>query len=185
MPNNIAIKNKCSFIEIKREFYAPFFHLSNFSYYNNLVVNLHLQTKKIKNMKKIVQFSLVLLISILNINCTNNKPAKDQSSSGQIMVISPVDFKSKSVNQTIIDIRTPGEYRDGYIDGAVNINFYDRNFLEQVSKFDKEQPIFIYCRSGNRTSSASRKLNKYGFKLVYDLDGGIKNWKRANNKIIK
>ena len=136
-------------------------------------------------MKKVIQITFILFISVLNINCTNNKPKNDQTSEGQILVISPVDFKSKSINQTIIDIRTPGEFRDGYINGAVNINFFDRDFLEQVSKYDKEQPIFIYCRSGNRTSSASRKLRSYGFKLVYDLDGGIKNWKRANNKIIK
>ena len=136
-------------------------------------------------MKKIVQFFLILFISVLNINCTNNKPKNDQTTKGQILVVSPVEFKTKSENQTIIDIRTPGEFRDGFIKGAVNINLFDKTFLEQVSKFDKEQPIFIYCRSGNRTSSASRKLRNYGFKLVYDLDGGIKNWKRANNEIVK
>lgn len=136
-------------------------------------------------MKNSLRIGLIILISILNLYCSNNKQNNSQKDLGSISVVSPQDFKLKSVNQTIIDIRTPGEYKSGHIEGAININLFDNDFLNQLSKYDKEQPIFIYCRSGNRTSTASKKMTNFGFKLVYDLKGGIKNWSRSNNKIVK
>ncbi len=136
-------------------------------------------------MKNSIRLGLIILISILNIHCSNNKQSKVQKDFGGISVISPQDFKLKYVNHTIIDIRTPREYGSGHIEGAININLFDKDFLNQLSKYDKEQPIFIYCRSGNRTSTASKKMANFGFKQIYDLQGGIKNWTRANNKIVK
>ena len=136
-------------------------------------------------MKTTLKLSLLFFISILNINCNNQNSSKTGAPLGEISQISAAEFKEKSVNQTIIDIRTPQEYGQGYIEGAININYFDRSFLDQVSKYDKSKPIFIYCRSGNRTSSASKKLLKLGFTEVYDLQGGIISWARDKNEIVK
>ncbi|OGS72172.1 MAG: hypothetical protein A3F91_03000 [Flavobacteria bacterium RIFCSPLOWO2_12_FULL_35_11] len=110
---------------------------------------------------------------------------KSQSQSDAIKVLTPTEFKEKSVNQTIIDIRTPQEFSEGHIEGAININYFDDNFLDQIAKYDKNQPIFIYCRSGNRTESASKKAVDFGFKEIYDLEGGILYWIKNNNDIVK
>ena len=100
--------------------------------------------------------------------------------------ITPQQLQEKiDKNIKIIDIRTPQEFAQGHIEGAVNINYFGRSFLEEVSKFDKKKPIFIYCRSGNRTSSASRKMLNQGFNEVADLQGGIINWAKNKNKIVK
>ena len=135
---------------------------------------------------------LLLFISIISLSCdTNKKPNStsdnsiNQDSQGKVHLLTPTEFKEKYVNHTIVDIRTPYEFRQGYIKGAVNINYYDRKFLENFKDFDKSEPIYIYCRSGSRTSSASRKLVKAGFLNVYDLRGGISNWIRNNNQIQK
>jgi len=135
---------------------------------------------------------LLLFISIISLSCdTNKKPNStsdnsiNQDSQGKVHLLTPAEFKEKYVNHTIVDIRTPYEFRQGYIKGAVNINYYDRKFLENFKDFDKSEPIYIYCRSGSRTSSASRKLVKAGFLNVYDLRGGISNWIRNNNQIQK
>jgi phage shock protein E len=136
-------------------------------------------------MKTTLKLSLLFFISILNINCNNQNSSKTGAPLGEINQVSAAEFKEKSENQTIIDIRTPQEYGQGYIEGAININYFDRSFLDQVSEFDKNKPIFIYCRSGNRTSSASKKLLKLGFTEVYDLQGGIISWARDKNEIVK
>lgn len=136
-------------------------------------------------MKTTLKLFLIVFIAISTVACNNNQPSKKITEFGEINVVTPVDFKAKSVGQTIIDIRTPEEFAGGYIEGAVNINFFDKTFLEQVTKLDKNKPVFIYCRSGNRTSSASKKISKLGFKEVYDLQGGIKNWSKSNYEIIK
>jgi len=136
-------------------------------------------------MKTILKFGLIVFIAISTVACKNKKPSKTVTELGAINVVTPVDFKAKSVGQTIIDIRTPEEFAGGYIEGAININFFDKTFLEQVAKLDKNKPVFLYCRSGNRTSSASKKIAELGFKEVYDLQGGISNWSKSNYKIIK
>lgn len=137
---------------------------------------------------------LVLLItfSIVQFSCDTNKKSKEvtdnsinQDKQGTVYLLTPNEFKEQSKGNTIVDIRTPFEFNRGYIKGAVNINYYDKNFTNNFADFEKDQPIFLYCRSGNRTSSASKKLINLGFKKVYDLRGGVQNWLRNNNQIEK
>ncbi len=77
----------------------------------------------------------------------------------------------------LVDIRTPKEYNDGFIDDAININSSDTDvFITACQKLDKEKPIYIYCHSGVRSRRASKKLAKMGFKKIYDFKGGYKAW---------
>ncbi|MDP3945438.1 MAG: rhodanese-like domain-containing protein [Lutibacter sp.] len=132
-------------------------------------------------MKTTLKLSFLVLITVLGISCNT----KSQSHSDAIKVLAPTEFKQKSANQTIIDIRTPQEFSEGHIDGAININYYDSNFMDQMAKYDKNQPIFIYCRSGNRTTAASKKAADFGFTEIYDLEGGILYWMKNNNETVK
>lgn len=68
----------------------------------------------------------------------------------------------------LIDVRTPGEYAAGHIDGAVNIP-YDRIALE-LSDIPKDRPIIVYCRSGSRSAHAKRTLESAGCTAV--VNGG-------------
>jgi len=80
-------------------------------------------------------------------------------------------------NVQLVDVRTPEEYADGYIKDAVNIDYYDEeNFKEAFEKFDKSQPIYVYCRSGGRSQKAAAILFDLGFEEIYDLEGGYLNW---------
>ena len=77
----------------------------------------------------------------------------------------------------LVDVRTPEEYQAGFIKDAVNIDFFDEaNFTTKFEKFDKDKPIYVYCRSGNRSQKAAAKLVAMGFKEIYDLKGGYMNW---------
>jgi len=136
-------------------------------------------------MNTTLKLSLLIFISILTLSCTDKKNSKTDKQLGEIKQISALEFKENSKNNSVIDIRTPQEYSQGHIEGAVNINYYDKTFLEQVAKLDKEKPIYIYCRSGSRTSSAAKKLKKIGFSEVNDLEGGIISWSRNQYKIVK
>jgi rhodanese-related sulfurtransferase len=136
-------------------------------------------------MSRILKFTLFLFVSVAVFGCNNSKPSKTITQFGEINVISPADFKEKSANHTIIDVRTPGEFSEGHIEGAININFFDKNFLEEMAKFNTNEPVFIYCKSGNRSSSAIKKMSDLGFVQVNELQGGILNWQRSNQPIIK
>ena len=136
-------------------------------------------------MRTTIKMTLLIFIALLNGNCNSNQSSKLANHKGNIDVLLPIEFNQKMENQLLIDIRTPKEFEQGHIEGVVNINFYDGNFLNEISKFDKTKPIFIYCRSGNRTSSASEKMAKLGFIKIYDLQGGIKKWQKNKLKIVK
>lgn len=86
-------------------------------------------------------------------------------------------------NVQIVDVRTPQEYGEGHISGAVNIDVINSGFEQNVDKsLDKNIPVAIYCRSGNRSKTAMKILLKKGFK-VYELDKGFIAWKSAGMKI--
>ena len=93
--------------------------------------------------------------------------------------IPPVEFqeKIKSSDAQLIDVRTEGEFADGGISGAKNINWNGGNFEQKVAAIDKNKPVMVYCLGGGRSASAAQKLNQLGFKEVYNLDGGIVRWR--------
>ena len=136
-------------------------------------------------MKKYLKLSIIVFVTLIGVSCNNSKPSKKVTKNGEINIVTPQEFKNKLENNILVDVRTPKEFQQGHIEGAVNINLFDKTFLDQFTKFKKTDPIFIYCRSGNRTSSARKKLANIGFTKIYDLHGGITNWYKNNFKIVK
>lgn len=134
-------------------------------------------------MKSILKLSLLLFISLIAVSCNSQENKKQNENSKEISVISPIDFLKMSKSELVVDVRTPEEYSEGAIESALNINFYDENFLDQFANYNKDEPIFIYCRSGGRSGKAAKKLSELGFKKVYDLQGGYLNWTKKMSKI--
>lgn len=84
----------------------------------------------------------------------------------------------------LVDVRTPGEFAGGHIEGAVNYDFYATDFAQKISKLDKKRPVMVYCAVGGRSGAAAEQLKKSGFTKVYDLDGGMDAWKDAGKKVV-
>ena len=81
----------------------------------------------------------------------------------------------------LVDVRTPQEFAEEHIPGALNIDVKSENFTNQcVNLLNKKLPVAVYCRSGRRSKVAAQQLTNLGF-LVYDLDKGIIEW-RAQEK---
>ena len=76
----------------------------------------------------------------------------------------------------LLDIRTPEEVSKGFLKNASFINFYDENFLQKASWVKKNQPIYVYCHAGGRSSKAAEMLIELGFREVYNLVGGYSKW---------
>ncbi len=105
---------------------------------------------------------------------------------GEQEFLNPKEFQSKIEIEKVqlIDIRTPQEFELGYIEGAVNIDFYHAAFIESMAKLDKEKPLALYCKSGGRTKDALRALSKEGFKTIYALNGGLLSWEKDGFTLI-
>ncbi|CAA0173794.1 rhodanese-like domain-containing protein [Tenacibaculum maritimum] len=99
-----------------------------------------------------------------------------------IKEISVKDLKkvltSKNEKVQLVDVRTKEEYQKEWIQSSVLIDIKNENFEELVDReLNKNEPVYLYCKSGKRSSSAFRVLKKKGFKKVFSLEGGIVNWK--------
>ncbi|MBC7642732.1 MAG: rhodanese-like domain-containing protein [Flavobacterium sp.] len=84
----------------------------------------------------------------------------------------------------ILDVRSPEEFISGHIENAININWNSSDFSDKVKSFVKTKPIFVNCLGGGRSKKASEALSLLGFTKVYELKGGISEWK-SNNFPIK
>jgi len=103
-----------------------------------------------------------------------------------IALISPADydmeFAQGDSEYYLLDVRTPGEFATGYIEGAANIAV--ESLQSRISEVPEGMPIVVYCNSGNRSQTASRILAEAGFTEVYDL-GGIQQWRAAGYPTIQ
>ena len=122
--------------------------------------------------KSMRNFLLILLTSLFFVSCKGQETE-------HFKILDSAQYQEViSKNQVIIiDVRTPGEYKEGHIKNAQNINVQSNDFREKMQYFDKEKPIYIYCRSGGRSASAGKILEEMGFTEIYDLKGGILSWK--------
>ena len=85
----------------------------------------------------------------------------------------------------VIDVRTPAEFQEGHINGAVNIDFNGKDFAAQVGKLDKDQAYLVHCASGGRSTKALPTFEQLGFTKIYHLDHGLKAWKSAGQPVTK
>lgn len=97
-------------------------------------------------------------------------------------VLNPREFKTgiTSGKSVLLDVRTKREFEQGHIEGARNLDiFHVGKFQSQCELLNRDEPVYLYCRSGNRSRKASRILANMGFKEIYDLRGGILNWYKS------
>lgn len=80
----------------------------------------------------------------------------------------------------IVDVRTPQEYEQGHIPGAVNVPLDALRANRALLDSYKDQPVLLYCRTVNRTGRALRLLEGRGFKMIYALNGGYADYRLKN-----
>ena len=91
-------------------------------------------------------------------------------------LIDPQEYEEQFGNggdHLLLDVRTPEEFASGHIEGAVNINV--ETLASRLDEVPQDAPVVVYCRSGNRSATASQILVGAGYEGVYDL-GGIQTW---------
>ena len=84
----------------------------------------------------------------------------------------------------VLDVRTPEEFATGHLEGAVMIDFQSPSFAADVVALGEETPVFVYCRSGNRSAQAVAAMTQLGFTDLTELDGGIVAWEAAGLPLV-
>ena len=116
---------------------------------------------------------ITLLLSVLFLaGCA--LPAGQEVSYRQINMDEAITMMEES-SYIILDVRTPEEFADKHIPGAINIPNETISTEEIPELPDKDQLILVYCRSGNRSKQASEKLAALGYTNIVEF-GGINDW---------
>ena len=86
---------------------------------------------------------------------------------------------------TVIDVRTPAEYAEGHVPGAVNVPL-DQVHIEQsyIASLDKDAPVYFICAVGGRSKRATTRMAAAGFQAV-NVDGGTNGWVAAGKPVDK
>jgi len=146
---------------------------------------------------RIFMFYLLTASLVLTLSFTGCKPGggtyedvKDLVSDAKTRIksVSVQDFAAvmdKGADFKLIDCREPNEFKDGHIPGAINI---PRGLLEfSIAKAipDKAAKIYIYCKSGGRSTLSTESLKKLKYTDVTSIDGGWEGWMKAYPKKIQ
>jgi rhodanese-related sulfurtransferase len=78
----------------------------------------------------------------------------------------------------ILDVRTPEEFAEGHLLGAVNMNVMAADFAARLGALDREKTYLVYCRSGNRSTKAVQTMERLGFRSVSHMVEGILGWQK-------
>lgn len=85
---------------------------------------------------------------------------------------------------TIIDVRTPEEFAQSHIEGAVNYNVQGPDFANQIMGLDPAGIYAVYCQSGNRSQSAVSQMSGIGINSIFELESGITGWENAGFAVV-
>ena len=120
---------------------------------------------------------LVLAIFGSLLSCNNETTTAKTGTEVKLVPVEDVLNIVQMEDAQLIDVRTPEEFEEGHIANALNIDFFSDNFVKDMENLDKEKPVVLYCKSGNRSNKSVQKLKDSGFSKIYDVDGGITEWK--------
>ena len=86
---------------------------------------------------------------------------------------------------TILDVRTSGEFEEGYIEGAIHIPYQELEKRHTELNVPKDQAIIVYCKAGVRSKKGAQQLTELGYTNVKEMEAGIDGWTDAGGRIVK
>lgn len=134
---------------------------------------------------------LTTLTSILLLSCAPQEQSeqklseKERSEQRSFSNVDPAEMSEimKENKGIVLDVRTPEETSEGVIEGVTAIDYYRPDFSERLDSLSKDQPVYVYCAAGGRSSEAAKILIDKGYKEVYNLSGGMGAWKKSGMPI--
>ncbi|MBI1184923.1 rhodanese-like domain-containing protein [bacterium] len=133
-----------------------------------------------KSLRMLVPFAALLTMAF---SCGNAGSKQGGEASEKIAKSVDASTFERMISEkpgTVLDVRTKDEFNSGHLENAVLIDWYSSSFAAEAAKLDKTKPIYVYCHSGGRSSSAMQKLAGMGFNEIYNLKGGIMAWNAAH-----
>jgi phage shock protein E len=112
----------------------------------------------------------ILIAFALVTSCNGQKNKKQTVNNTEMTAEQLMDEVNKG-EALILDVRTLGEYNSGHVKGAINIDVMAHDFSPKAEKLDKAKKVYLYCRSGGRSSNATSILKGMGFGNATNIGG--------------
>ena len=119
-------------------------------------------------MKRLLILCLPLIFMLCG--CGNNSTQSDVNYES-VSMSEGIERMANDEGYIILDVRRADEFKAGHIPGSVNLPNEEIGDEEIAILPDKEQTIYIYCRSGNRSKQAANKLTALGYKSIVEFGG--------------
>lgn len=130
-------------------------------------------------------FKKYVILLIMIILCFGCKKEESKATVSTIEMISAEEMANMEdmASVQLVDVRTVEEFVSGHIKGAQNIVYLSDTWSTEIEKLNKEEPVYVYCAKGGRSAKCAQLLADAGFKKIYDLEGGIGQWKQAGKPV--
>ncbi len=139
---------------------------------------------KVSTVKNFLRGVLFCVSLILLSSCSSNNKTHAFNINNEIAT--PQNLVSN--NYIVIDVRTPEEYQEGHINGALNIDISNEMFFEKTSSLNKDKKYIVHCSANvknGRSEKALKIMSDMGFNQLINMEGGIVAWKKKNYPISK
>ncbi|MEM9988511.1 MAG: rhodanese-like domain-containing protein [Pseudomonadota bacterium] len=135
--------------------------------------------------------SILSLIALLFFaaSCAEQGPADNNTEAlvqniRTVSVAEAAAMVAENEDVVVLDVRTPEEFAEGHIEGAVNINFHGEEFETRIAALDKSVPYLFHCNSGGRSGKTEKMLKSLGFTDAAHLKSGLSGWREAGLPIV-
>lgn len=138
-----------------------------------------------------MKYSLILASLFLagcNFAAENNDAAGLEDVSAKynnIDAANAQDFIIAHPDAIVMDVRTPSEFEEGHVAGAINVDYKADSFRDALAKLDRDAHYLLHCKSGNRSGKSLVIMKELGFKHITHMDGGFDAWKAAQLPVIQ
>lgn len=135
--------------------------------------------------KHFAVLTLVVLTGFLVISCNSSASTETQENAAgstpvntEERVLDKEAFAAgmKKSGAVLVDLRMPGEFDQGHIEGAINIDFFGPEFKYKLLELNKKKKYYLYCKNETRSKMSMQFMQDNDFKEVYMLKGGYEEW---------
>ena len=135
---------------------------------------------------KIILSAIVPLITmpVVTMGCGTVNPVVINESINIQSAYKLIQSNKGNPDFIIIDVRTLEEFNAGHIDKAIVIDYYSPDFKQKLNELERNKQYLIYCRTGGRSAAASKIMKELGFRTVYNMAGGITEWKAEGLPVV-
>lgn len=112
---------------------------------------------------------LLAIIILASFSCAGPQ----QSTPVEVQELSTQEFKRQRMSgkTRVVDVRTPEEFADGHLTGAINSDYRSGDFAEEIKTWKKDKVYYLYCATGNRSGKAAELMKAAGFQHIYNIGG--------------